>query len=82
MRRPRPGAIMLKETDVEAALTNCRALISQINAGLSAEEPFADVSSATELLFYLKRAASALQKSAPRPRERGKTKLPVNYRCH
>jgi len=43
---------MLKETDVEAALTNCRALISQINAGLSAEEPFADVSSATELLFY------------------------------
>ena len=52
MRRPRPGAIILKETDVEAALTNCRALISQINAGLSAEEPFADVSSATELLFY------------------------------
>ena len=57
---------MLKETDVEAALANCRALINQINAGLSAEEPFVDVSSATELLLYLERAASALEKSAPR----------------
>ena len=44
---------MLKETDVEAALANCRALINQINAGLSAEEPFVDVSSATELFFIL-----------------------------
>jgi hypothetical protein len=49
---------MLKETDVEAALTNCRALINQINARLSAEEPFVDVSSAAELLFYLECAAS------------------------
>src|SRR6266487_1146367 len=44
---------MLRETDVEAALANCRALINQINAGLSAEEPVVDVSSATELLFIL-----------------------------
>ena len=32
------GAIM---TDVETALASCRALINQINAGLSAKEPFA-----------------------------------------
>ena len=57
------GATMI---DVETALTNCRALINQINAGLSAKEPFVDVSSATELLFYLERATSALEKSAPR----------------
>jgi len=72
---------MLKETDVEAALANCRALI----------EPFVDASSATELQFYLKRAASALKKSLSRSRvkkslsrsrERGKTKIAVNYRCH
>ena len=79
---------MLKETDVEAALANCRALINQINAGLSAEEPFVDASSATELQFYLKRAASALKKSLSRSRvkkslsrsrERGKTKIALNY---
>ena len=57
------GATM---TDVETALANCRALINQINAAVSAKEPFADVSSATELLFYLERATSALEKSAPR----------------
>jgi hypothetical protein len=33
---------MPKEIDVEAALANCRALINQINAGLSAEEPLAE----------------------------------------
>jgi hypothetical protein len=42
---------MLKETGVEVALANCRALINQINAGLAAAQPFVDVSSATELLF-------------------------------
>jgi hypothetical protein len=73
------GGIVMNTTDVEAALANCRALINQINAGLSAEEPFVDVSSATELLFYLKRAASALKKSLPRSRERGKTKIALNY---
>src|SRR5262245_11451486 len=61
------GATMCKETDVEATLENCRALISQIIAGLSAEEPFVDASSATELLLCLERAASALKKAAPRP---------------
>ena len=79
MRRPRPGAIMLKETDVEAALTNCRALISQINAGLSAEAPFVNVSSAAELLLYLECAACALEKSAPRPREHGEMMVAPNY---
>ena len=53
---------MLNTIETEATLENCRALINQINAGLSAEEPFVDVSSATELLFYLERAASALKK--------------------
>ena len=58
---------MLKEIKAGAALENCRALISQNNAGLSAEEPFVDVSSATELLSYLERVASALKKAGPRP---------------
>jgi Domain of Unknown Function (DUF1080) len=59
------GATM---TDVETALANCRALINQINAGLSAKEPFVDLSSAAELIFYLERAASALKRSAsPQP---------------
>jgi len=72
---------MLKETDVEVALANCRALINQINAELSAEEPVVDVSSAGELLFYLERAASALKKSVSRSQERGETKIVVfNYR--
>jgi len=73
------GATMCKETDVEATLENCRALISQIIAGLSAEEPFVDASSATELLLCLERAASALKKAAPRPRKRGGTKLALNF---
>jgi hypothetical protein len=70
---------MLKETDVEAALANCRALINQINAGLSAEEPFVDVSSAKELLLYLECAASALQRSVSRSRNHGVTKIALNY---
>jgi hypothetical protein len=74
------GGIVMNTTDVEAALANCRALIDQINAGLSAEEPFVDVSSATELLFYLERAASALKRSPSRSREREETKIALNYR--
>jgi len=70
---------MLKETDVDAALANCRALMNQINAGLSAEEPFVNVSSAAELLFYLEFAASALKKSTPRSRKREETKIALNY---
>ena len=54
------GATM---TDVETALANCRALINHINAAVSAKEPFADVSSATELLFYLERVPPLLWKS-------------------
>jgi len=73
---------VLNEIEAGAVLENCRALISQINAGLSAEEPFVDVSSATELLFCLERAASALKKSAPRPREREETKIALNYRWY
>jgi hypothetical protein len=71
---------VLKQIGTGAALENCRALINQINAGLSAEEPFVNVSSAAELLLYLERAASALKKSAPRPREREETKIALNYR--
>ena len=71
---------MMRNTiEAKAALENCRALINQIDASLSAEEPSGDVSSATELLFCLERAASALKKSAPRPRERGETKIALNY---
>ena len=51
---------MLNTIEAEATLENCRALINQIIAGLSAEEPFVNISSATELLFCLERAASAL----------------------
>jgi hypothetical protein len=59
------GAIMLKEIEAEAAIENCRALIDQIDAGLSAEEPFGDVSSGVDLLLnlelHLEHAASALK---------------------
>ena len=58
---------MLKEIEAGAALANRRALINQINAGLSAEKSLVNVSSAKELLFYLEFAVSALKKSAPRP---------------
>jgi hypothetical protein len=66
---------MLKETEAEATLENCRALINQITVGLSAEKPFVNVSSAAELLVQLESAASALQRDAtnsgPHPRWRG-----------
>ena len=71
---------MLKEIEAGAALENCRALINQINAGLSAEEPFVNVSSAAELLLYLECAASALKRSVSRSREREETKIALNYR--
>jgi len=73
------AAIVLKQIGTGAALENCRALINQINAGLSAEEPFVNVSSAAELLLYLECAACALEKSAPRPREHGEMKVAPNY---
>jgi hypothetical protein len=46
-----------------AVLENCRALIDQVIAGLSAEKPFINVSSAEELLLHLESAASALKRS-------------------
>ena len=68
---------MPKKVEAEATLENCRALIDEINAGLSAKEPFISVSSAAELLLYLELAASLLKKSgAPRSRERRKI---LNY---
>jgi hypothetical protein len=53
---------MPRGIEAEAALENCRALIDQIIAGLSAEELFVNVSSTAELLLYLEFAASALKK--------------------
>jgi hypothetical protein len=72
---------MLNTIEAEATLENCRALINQIIAGLSAEEPFVNVSSAAELLLYLECAASALKRSVSRSQERGETKIVAfNYR--
>jgi hypothetical protein len=63
--------IMSKEIEAEAVLENCRALIKQIKARLSAKKRVVNASSAAELLLHLESAASALRKSARRPRERG-----------
>jgi hypothetical protein len=68
------GAIMLKEIEAEAAIENCRALINQIDAGLSAEGPFGDVSLRVDLLLnlelHLEHAASALESSLSRGMDR------------
>jgi hypothetical protein len=58
---------MPKEIEAETAIENCRALIKQIKAGLSAEKPFVSASSAAELLVHLESAASAPKKAASRP---------------
>jgi len=65
------GSIALKKIEAEATLEDCRALISQINAELFAEEPFVNVSRAAELQLYLEFAASALKKAA----------IALNYRA-
>jgi hypothetical protein len=57
----------LMTIEAEATLENCRALIKQIKARLSAKKPFVNASSAAELLLHLESAASALRKSARRP---------------
>jgi hypothetical protein len=54
------GAIVSEEIEARIVLENCRALINRINARLSAEEPFLDVSTAEELLLHLEHAASVL----------------------
>jgi hypothetical protein len=68
-------AIMLKEIEAESAIENCRALIDQIDADLSAEGLLGDVSSWVDLLLnlelnlelHLEHAASALESSLSRP---------------
>ena len=64
-------AIMLNEIEAEAAIENCRALMDQIDSGLSAEGLFGGVSSGVDLLLnlelHLERAASALEGSLSRP---------------
>ncbi len=61
----------MKEIEAETVLKNCRALIKQIKAGLSAEKPFVNASSAAELLLHLESAAAALKKSfGPSPPKR------------
>jgi hypothetical protein len=60
---------MLKEIEAEATLENCRALIDQVIAGLSAEKPFVSASSAAELLLHLELAASALRSPRTMPGE-------------
>jgi hypothetical protein len=61
-------AVTMSDTiEAEAALENCRALINRIDADLSAEEPFVNVSSAAELLLYLEFAASALEETKITP---------------
>jgi hypothetical protein len=65
------SAIVAEEIEAEAVLENCRALIKQIKARLSAEKPFVNASSAAELLLHLESAAAALKKSfGPSPPER------------
>ena len=70
---------MLKEIEAGAALANCRALINQIYAGLSADEPVVNVSSAAELLFYLE-FALLLSKGPHQPAKAWVDKNPLNCR--
>jgi hypothetical protein len=67
---------MLKTTEAKAGLKKCRGLINEIIAGLSAEKPLVNISSAAELLFYLEFAASALKVRA-RARKRRETKTKI-----
>jgi hypothetical protein len=60
---------MLKETDAEATLKNCRALIDEIDARLSAKKLFINVSSAAELLLYLEFALLFSKSLEPHARE-------------
>ena len=49
---------VVKEAEVEAALTNCRKLMKRIDAGLSVKKLSLNISLAAELLFFLEFAAS------------------------
>ena len=57
---------MLKKTEAEATLENCRTLIDKINAGPSAEAALVNLSSVAELLLHLEAAASVLKRSCSR----------------
>jgi hypothetical protein len=62
---------MLKKTEAEAVLKKCRGLIDEIIAGLSAEKPLVNISSAAELLYYLELLSKSPQharESVGRPR--------------
>jgi hypothetical protein len=63
------SAIVAEEIEAEAVLENCRALIKQIKARLSAEKPFVNASSAAELLLHLESAAAALKKVLDQARQ-------------
>ena len=63
--------MMSDATEAAAVLDNGRALIKQIDAGLSAEEPFVNVSWVAELQLYLEFADSALKRSVSHLPERG-----------
>ena len=69
---------MMRNTiEAEAALENCRALIDQITAGLSAEEPFGMFHQRPSFCCILS-LPLLLSKSSPRERE--ETKIALNYR--
>jgi hypothetical protein len=70
--------IGLKEAEIGAALANCRALINQINAGLSAEKPFLNISSAPGLLFILS-LPLLLSKSPHQPAKAWGAEARVHY---
>jgi hypothetical protein len=61
------GVIVLNETEAEAVLENCRALINHIIARLSAKASSINASSAAELLLHLEFAASALKRNVRTP---------------
>ena len=65
---------MSKEIGAEAAFENCRVLVKQMNAVLSAKKPLVvNASTAAELLLHLESAASALRKSSRACESEGKT---------
>jgi hypothetical protein len=57
---------MSKEIEAEAVLENCRALIKQIKARLSAEKPFVSASSAASF-WYILSLPLLLSKEVSRP---------------
>ena len=54
---------MPKNVEAGAALANCRALINQINAGLSAEKPLVNVSSAASCSHKVRTTAAKARRT-------------------